>query len=217
MKVGTDGVLLGSWTSCREARTILDIGTGTGLLAIMLAQKTDAQIDAIEIEPNAYSQATENVKNSPWQEKIKVIQSSFQDFFKISENKYDLIVSNPPFFSNSLKTPHETRNLARHNDLLPPEDLLRGVYRMMEPQGRFCVIMPYIDSSLFVVEAAMNNLYCTSKLYVKPSPKKKVTRVLMEFGRNRSKVQEAELIIQTEEGHYTEDYKTMTKDYYLFL
>lgn len=217
MKVGTDGVLLGSWTDCKEARTILDIGTGTGLLAIMLAQKTDALIDAIEIEPNACTQAMENVQNCPWQERIKIIRSSFQDYHKRNENKYDLIVSNPPFFSNSLKTPHGTRNLARHNDLLPPDDLLQGINQMIKPLGRFCLIMPYIDASLFVVEAAMHHLYCTQKLYVKTSPGKKVSRVLMEFGRERKKIQESELIIQTDDGLYTDDYKVLTRDYYLFL
>ena len=128
MKVSTDGVLLGAWVEPGNASAILDIGTGTGLIGIMLAQKSGAKIDAVEIEPHAYRQAIENVLDCPWKERIMVTNSSFQDYSKHSSLKYDLIVTNPPFFSNSLKTPHDGRNLARHNDILPPEELLMVMF-----------------------------------------------------------------------------------------
>ena len=217
MKVSTDGVILGAWTEPGDASTILDIGTGTGLIAIMLAQKSKASIDAVEIEPHACSQAIENAENCPWKERITVTHSSFQEYSIHSSHKYDLIVTNPPFFSNSLKTPHSGRNLARHNDILPPEALLAGVDRLLSPNGRFCLILPYIESSLFLVDAALYNLYCARKTHVKPTPKKSTSRVLMELARERHKIQETDLIIQGEDGQYTENFALLTKEYYLFL
>ena len=217
MKVSTDGVLLGAWTQPDNATSILDIGTGTGLIAIMLAQRTTASIVGVEIEPNAYRQAEENAANSPWKQQITMVQSSFQDYFRHSNLKFDLIVSNPPFFSNSLKAPHDGRNLARHNDELPTEELLIGVDKMLSPDGRFCLILPYVDSSLFLVDAALHDLYCVHKTYIKPKPKKNRTRVLLELARERQKVHESDLIIQDEEGKYTEDFVKLTRDYYLFL
>src|ERR1035437_1950902 len=124
MKVGTDGVLIGAWTNPGDARKMLDIGTGTGLIALMLAQASKANIDAVEIDAGAYHQALENVEQSIWKERISVILTSLQNYIKSADKKYDLIVTNPPFFTNSLKSGHDKRNLARHNDALSPEDLL---------------------------------------------------------------------------------------------
>ena len=217
MKVSTDGVLLGAWTEPGEASTILDVGTGTGHIALMLAQKSKATIDAIEIEPEASKQADDNAAKSPWKDRITVTCTSFQDYYRQYSSLYDLIVSNPPFFRNSLKTPDDGRNLARHADTLSSEDLLIGVERLLTPQGRFCLILPYIESSLFLVDAALHNLYCVRKTYVKPTPHKNITRVLMELRRERSKLNEQYLIVQQEDGKYTADFAALTKDYYLFL
>lgn len=217
MKVSTDGVLLGAWTAPDDASAILDVGTGTGLIALMLAQRSQANIHAIDIEPEACKQAAENVAKSLWKGRMEVICTSFQDFCKQTNHRYDLIVSNPPFFRNSLKTNDDGRNLARHSDTLSSEDLLMGVERLLTPQGRFCLILPYIESSLFLVDAALHNLYCVCKTYVKPAPHKNITRVLMELRRERSKLDEQNMIIQQEEGKYTADFTALTKDYYLFL
>ena len=217
MKVNTDGVLLGAWVQPDNAASILDIGTGTGLIAIMLAQKSNAFIQAVEIEINASSQAKENAENSHWKDRIEVTHSSFQDYSRQSNQTFDLIVTNPPYFSNSLKTPHDGRNLARHNDVLPPEELLAGVDRLLSPSGRFCLILPYIDSSLFLVDAALYNLYCIRKTYIKATPKKNVTRVMLELCRERQKVQESELAIQDGGGNYTENFSQLTREYYMFL
>src|SRR5512142_63895 len=127
MKVSTDGVLLGAWVQADSASSILDIGTGTGLIAIMLAQRSGASISGVEIEPNACRQAIDNAAMCPWKDQITMVPSSFQEYAKHSSQSFDLIVTNPPFFTNSLKTPHEGRNLARHNDVLPPEELISGV------------------------------------------------------------------------------------------
>lgn len=217
MKVSTDGVLLGAWTDPAKASSVLDVGTGTGLIAIMLAQRSEALIDAVEIEPHAARQATDNAGKCPWADRIFITHTSFQDFSKHSDRKFDLIVSNPPFFSNSLKTPIDTLNLARHNDILPPEELLTGIDRLLTPEGRFCLILPYVDSSLFLVDAALYNLYCIRRTQVKATPQKKVTRVLLEFARERRKILEDELIIQELDGSYSEKFKLLTESYYLFL
>jgi tRNA1Val (adenine37-N6)-methyltransferase len=215
MKVGTDGVLLGAWTNPANAFNILDIGTGTGLIALMLAQKSRANIDAIEIDSDAYDQALENVRQSVWKERISVMHNSLQDFARSTDTKYDLVVTNPPFFTNSLKSAQEKRNLARHNDTLTTEDLLAGVDRLLKPLGSFCAILPYVESQLLIVDAALYNLYCMRKTNVLPLAHKKPTRVMMEFSRNRSKVTENELVIQHQSGEYTNDYKLLTNEFYL--
>jgi tRNA1Val (adenine37-N6)-methyltransferase len=217
MKVGTDGVLLGAWANPANAINILDIGTGTGLIAMMLAQRSPAHIEAIEIEPQAYRQALENVENCSWKDRIRVIHSSFQEFSRHTEQTFDLIVSNPPFFTNSLKAPLEGRNMARHNDILPPNDLLAGVDKLLHADGKFCLILPYVDSQLFIVDAALCNLYCNRKTSIKHTPGKKLNRVLMQFSRNRTSVEENELMIRKEDGSFTGEYTLLTRDYYLFL
>ncbi|HEX2934442.1 MAG TPA: methyltransferase [Bacteroidales bacterium] len=215
MKVGTDGVLLGSWVDISKASAILDIGTGTGLVAIMLAQRTDAAIDAIDIDQGACIQATENIIHSPWKGKIAVHHSSLQLYADKAQKTYDLIVTNPPYFENSLKTPDEQRNFARHNDSLSITDILRGVDKLLSSQGRFVIILPYIEAQLLIVEAAMHHLYCNKKLVIKTLPTKKPSRITMEFNRTREKLVEDVLSIYDSESMYTEDYKNLTKDYYL--
>lgn len=215
MKVGTDGVLIGAWADVGDAENILDIGTGTGLIALMLAQKSRADIDAIEIETSACQQALENVAQSVWKGRITVIHSMLQDYAKKADKKYGLIVTNPPFFSNSLKGGHNARDMARHNDTLLPEDLLLGANKLLFPLGRFCIILPYIEAQLFIVDAALHNLYCIKKTNIYPLAHKKPSRVLMEFSRERKKMVEDNLIIRNQSGTFTDDYKLMTSDFYL--
>jgi tRNA1Val (adenine37-N6)-methyltransferase len=215
MKVNTDGVLLGAWTNPSDAKNILDIGTGTGLIAIMLAQKSDAHIDAVEIDANACGQSKENVKLCPWSARINIIHSSFQDFSEQSPIRYDLIITNPPFFSNSLKCEAEKRNLARHNDSLLPEELISGVDRLLTPNGHFCLILPFADSQTFIVDGALHQLYCNRMTILLPNLNKKPHRVMMEFSRQRNKIIENNLAIHNNIGSYSDDYKQLTKDFYL--
>jgi tRNA1Val (adenine37-N6)-methyltransferase len=215
MKVGTDGVLLGSWTDTATAKNILDIGTGTGLVAIMLAQKTPAAIDAIDIDKNACIQATENVNHCQWKDNISIHHISLQEFPKITNKTYDLIVTNPPYFGNSLKTPDFQRNLARHNDTLTFEDILQGICRLLTADGHFVIILPYVESQLFIVEAAMYHLYCNKKLVIKTRPNKKPSRTLMEFGRIRKRNTENELFIYQSDNTHSAEFKNLTKMYYL--
>jgi tRNA1Val (adenine37-N6)-methyltransferase len=215
MKVGTDGVLLGAWTEIKGTSSALDIGTGTGLIAIMLAQRSSASIEAVEIENGAYHQALENVAACSWHDRIHVCHSSFQDYCCISNKQFDLIVSNPPFFKDSLKAPQKDRSLARHNDMLPFASLARGVASLLLPEGRFAVILPYEESLLFTTEASFWNLYCVRKTVVTSKPEKKPNRVLMEFGRYRVDLRETSLLIHVEDGKYSEAYKELTGDFYL--
>ena len=215
MKVGTDGVLLGAWVNVHNEIRILDIGAGTGLIALMLAQRTVAGIYALEIEPGTCRQAQENIIISPWKERITAINLSVQEYAGERNMRFELIVSNPPFFSNSLKAPQKERTLARHNDQLLPAELLSAVNVLLSKDGRFAVILPYVDSSLFIVDAALYQLYCVRKTMVRSAKEKKPHRVLMEFSRFRMKLEETELIIYNEHHQYSNDYKNLTGEFYL--
>ncbi len=215
MKVGTDGVLLGAWVQIKNANSILDIGTGTGLIALMLAQKSHAHIDAIDIDQDAFIQATENVKSSPWAERVRVIHSAIQEFRP--GLKYDLIVSNPPYFIDSFAPTDEARNRARQASAsLLYLDLLQGIIRLLHPSGRFCVILPAREGQLFRDIAEQNGLFCNTITYVKTKPAKPEKRVMMEFSRSEEELKITELVIHEEEDGrtFTEQYKTLTKDYY---
>ena len=212
MKVGTDGVLLGAWTNCDGTAQILDIGTGTGLVALMLAQRSNALITAIEIDKEAATQASENAANSPWRNRIFVKNCSLQEF--APETKFDLIVSNPPYFCNSLKTPLENRNLARHADSLPLADLLQHSRRLLSENGRLCVILP-VDAANFCIEKAVQNgLFCTRSTKIKPLPDSIAKRILLEFSQTEKECVEDFLIIEKSRHQYSEAFKKMTEKYY---
>ena len=213
MKVGTDGVLLGAWTNCESAAHILDIGTGTGLIALMLAQRSNAFITAIEIDKNAAEQAFENAANSIWHNRISVKNCALQEF--VSNTKFDLIVSNPPYFSNSLKTPLNNRNLARHTDSLSLNDLLQHSLRLLSENGRICVILPVDEAVFFTEKAASNGLFCTRRTKVKPLPEGDTKRILLEFSLIEKELVEDFLIIEKNRHQYSENFKKLTGEYYL--
>ncbi|MBN8696971.1 MAG: methyltransferase [Bacteroidetes bacterium] len=216
MKVGTDAVLLGAWVNTANAKHILDIGTGTGIIALMLAQKSGAKIDAIDIDPNAFIQASENVNASNWKDRIHVQQISLQNFAKESDRKYDLIVSNPPYFVDSSKASEEARTNARHTDQLPYDALLNGVLSLLSPTGKFYVILPTKESELFRDLALENKLYLTKLTRVITRADKPEKRWLMRFEFTPRSFSESAIIIEKDERHsYTEEYKELTKDYYL--
>ncbi|MGC9373947.1 MAG: tRNA1(Val) (adenine(37)-N6)-methyltransferase [Bacteroidales bacterium] len=216
MKVGTDGVLLGAWANVENADRILDIGTGTGLIALMMAQRSNATIDAVEIESNACEQAQENVNQSQWSKRIKIIHQSFQNFATETKTKYDLIVSNPPYFQNSLTTPLEKRTKARHNTDMQLADILTGALNCLSESGTLSVILPYIEASLFIVKAAEQGLYCVRKTNVLPKPGRKPKRLLLEFKKIKKPFTEQQLVIELNKRHeYSDDYKNLTKDFYL--
>jgi len=164
-KVGTDGVLLGACADLSEAKNILDIGTGTGLITLMLAQRSEADIVAIEPDNDSFSQACSNVAGSKWNNRIKIENTSLQNYDP-GALRFDLIISNPPFFSDSLRNLDEGKADARHNDTLKNEELLAGVNRLLATGGRLQVIMPYIEGNIFIAEAQEYGLYCNNMLII---------------------------------------------------
>ncbi len=215
MKVGTDGVLLGAWADVGEAKSILDVGTGTGLIAIMLAQRSDAAIDAVEVDSMSALQAKENVSNSSWASRITVENKSFQEFSSECSFRYDLIVSNPPYFINSHKSPSEGRSLARHTDELPYDDLLKGINALLSSKGRFAGIFPYVEGNIFIAKAATYGLYCNKKVNVLGKRKGTIKRLLLEFSCIKEPLTERSLAIRCDQEGYAPEYKQLTKDFYL--
>jgi tRNA1Val (adenine37-N6)-methyltransferase len=218
MKVGTDGVLLGAWTNTENAKTILDIGTGTGLIALMLAQKSNANIVAVEKNVNAYNQAVENINKSKWKNRIEVINSSFQDFSENYNLKFDLVVSNPPFFTNSLKNSCINKTEARHNDSLPYNDLVKGVNKLSHSETAFHIILPFDQKDDFIDLCRVNQFYCNKITFVKPNPEKNIKRILMTFSKNDLDCIQETIVIENKQRHdFTDEYKKLTGDYYLLF
>ncbi|MEO6882633.1 MAG: methyltransferase [Bacteroidia bacterium] len=216
MKVGTDAVLLGSWVNAENVQHILDIGTGTGIIALMLAQKTIASIDAIDIDENACLQATENKDACNWKNRVQIHCISLQDFSKKSTKKYDVIVSNPPYFIDSSKALGIERTTARHTDLLSFEELIDGVISLLQKNGKFCIILPFKEGETFIEMANEKKLFLTKLMRVKTTQGKVAKRIMMQFEFARNTFSESSIIIEKEERHsYTDDYIALTKEYYL--
>jgi tRNA1Val (adenine37-N6)-methyltransferase len=216
MKVGTDAVLLGAWVETNDAQNILDIGTGTGVIAIMMAQKSSADIIAIDIDALACEQSKENILSSPWPNRIKVFNESLQLYTTANDVKFDLIVSNPPYFIDAYKSAEEARNQARHTDQLPFIDLVKCAIQLLNPAGRICLILPTKESLKFREIAAAHKLFLTKITHVKTTQYKDEKRQLLQFELINKKLIEETLVIEKEERHfYSNEYKELTKDFYL--
>jgi tRNA1Val (adenine37-N6)-methyltransferase len=218
MKIGTDSVLLGAWTPVdNNPYNILDIGAGTGILALMLAQRTSAeQIDALEIDENAYEECVGNFENSPWNDRLFCFHAGLDEFVEEPEDEYDLIVSNPPFFSEDYYSRNEQRDQARFQNALPFKDLIEAAALLLSENGIFSVIIPYKEETKFLDLAAETELYPIKLTRVKGSETSEIKRSLLAFSRN--KVDDFpidELIIETSRHVYTEEYIALTKDFYL--
>jgi tRNA1Val (adenine37-N6)-methyltransferase len=213
MKVGTDGVLLGAWTEVADAEKILDIGTGSGLIALMLAQRSKFFIEAIDVDENACKQAKINFENSPFRDRLRIEERAFQDFS--SPYPYDLLVSNPPYFSNSLKSPDNSRNFARHNDSLTLSDLFKKSASLLNPQGKLALILPFENLENANDLAAENQLYPCRKTIVLSVPNQPPKRVLLEYSLHKTDLQENELYIEKSPKVFSEEYIALTKDFYL--
>lgn len=218
MKVGTDGVLLGSWASVENVSSALDVGTGTGIVALMLAQRSSAKIEAVEIEETACADALLNFRNSPWENRLSLFNSSFQDFAQSSAQKFDCVVSNPPYFRQDTKSDCQKRSLARHSDNLPFEVLAGGVARLLSENGHFSVVLPIEAEREFRSCAANYRLFPKRIMRVRPNPLKPLKRVLIEFRFEAMLEDENELIIESEIHHdYTSAFVDLVKDFYLNL
>lgn len=216
MKVGTDGVLLGAWAMPPREGRILDIGTGCGLIALMLAQKCNAQITGIEIDLQAVEQARENVQQSPWKNNVEVVHSTLQKFSCKTPHSYDLIISNPPFFSHSLSAPDKNRTNARHQTELTIDTILSEASRLLNPKGCFCLIYPADKEYELLLMASVHHLYPNRIMHVQPTPQHPPKRVLVEFKKKKSTPVVEHLAIEAGARHkYTEEYKKLTQDYYL--
>ena len=220
MKIGTDGVLLGAWTPVENNPfSILDIGTGTGIIALMLAQRSSAeQIDALEIDEEAYEQATDNFENSPWNDRLFCFHAGLDEFVEEPEDEYDLIVSNPPFYSEDYKSSNDQRDLARFQDAMPFEDLIEAAALLLSENGIFSVIIPFKEEENFLALAVAQELFPLQLTRVKGTPTSEIKRSLLAFGRNEiTNFPIDELIIETARHIYTPEYIALTKDFYLKL
>ncbi len=218
-KIGTDGVLLGGWVSIKShPASILDIGTGTGIIALQLAQRSNAQlIDALELDSNAYEQATENFENSPWNDRLFCYHASFDEFVLEIEDSYDLIITNPPYYEPHQKSKDRSRDRARFEDALPFPELVQGVKKLLSSEGQFAVIVPYHRETDFIDLAASSDLIPTRITRVKGNESSPLKRSLIQFVTldHFEKLQEDELIIEKGRHKYTEAYKTIVKDFYI--
>lgn len=216
LKVGTDAVLLGAWADVADANAILDIGTGSGVIALMLAQRSPAQIDAIDIDEESTKQAQENFSKSPWPDRLRVKNISLNDFTDTARAKYDLVVSNPPYFTDSYKPSDPQRFSARHNDQLPINELAENTAKLLSPNGRFCVILPVKEAGLLTSALRTLGLFPEKELWVYSFTGKKVFRKLILFNRNETFCKRDELTIETAPGQgYSKEYIELTKAYYL--
>ncbi|NBC83741.1 MAG: methyltransferase [Bacteroidetes bacterium] len=218
-KVGTDGVILGAWVDCNGVNRTLDIGTGTGLLSLMLVQRCGTFIDAVEINQPAFEQAVENIKNCPWPDRFKMHLCSIQAYCNSYTGQlYDLIISNPPFFSKSLKNPHTDQSIARHDEHLNYTDILITARKLLNEQGKLALIYPVQVAQQFIETANRNGFYLNRELHVKPGTYKNVNRLVMEFSRNQEKRHSDTLTITSARtGDFTSDYKELTRQFYLYF
>lgn len=218
MKVGTDGVLLGAWVDLTDAQNVLDVGTGTGLIALMIAQRhAKSKITAIDIDPEACCQAAENFTMSHWVDRMDVVNVSIQSFRQNHGGAFDLIVCNPPFFQNSFKSDCSKRNLARHTDTLSVEELIRSASALSADCGRLAVVIPEEQAERFIELSHKYFYNLVRSLCVKPNKMKPTKRRLLEFKKHfAGEFQENEIFIETTTRHfYSNEYKELTKEFYL--
>ena len=214
MKVNTDGVLLGAWKNESGAKHILDIGTGTGVIALMMAQvNTAAQVDAIDIDEDAWRQAKENFSHSPWADRLSTFHSSLQNF--MPDKKYDLIISNPPYFVNDFKSHRHQRNVARHGIELGYDDLLRGINRLLSGEGKALLIIPVANYLMFEEKAAQQGLFVSETTEVMAIKGMAPYVVMIQLERTRCEPVKSSLAIENEDDTFTAEYKLLTREFYL--
>lgn len=237
MKVGTDGVLLGAWARVEHCGRILDMGTGTGLVALMAAQRSQANIVAIDLDADAVAQAAENIAASPWKDRIQVLEADGRELansqFTVHNSQlfhpeancqssivncplsFDALLCNPPFFENSLKCPDSARTMARHTDTLSFDDLARSAARLLSPEGELSVVIPYDRAHDMTVSAACHGLFATRQTVVVPVEGGKPKRILMAFTREGAAHAVETLCIQDAQRNYTPAYIHLVGDFYL--
>jgi tRNA1Val (adenine37-N6)-methyltransferase len=221
MKVCTDACLFGAWSANRlplTANHLLDIGAGTGLLSLMYAQKNSATIiDAVEIDEAAEEQAKENFNNSPWKERLNIHHTSIQQFANSTNKKYDVIICNPPFFENDLKSENRKRNLALHSDALSLEELILVVDALMKDNGSFFCLLPFHRTKYLEELLLKYKLSVKEKIFVKQTPTHNYFRTMFRVDRFAKVFTQSEIIIMDEKNEYSKGFRELLMDYYLGL
>ena len=220
MKVGTDAVLLGAWCSLETCPdTILDVGSGTGLVSLMLAQRSDAEtIDAVEIDPNAYEQSVANFEKSDWSDRLFCYHCSYQDFseeMKEEDEEYDLIISNPPFYNDNFETNDTSRNTARFTSALSFKELLESTSKILSDSGVFTIIIPFKEEVTFVSLAGKYKLFLNRVCRVRGTDNSETKRSMLEFSFHLKELEETTIVIEKGRHEYTKEYVSLTKDFYL--
>jgi len=218
MKVGTDGVLLGAWPLVLPKEKVLDIGTGTGLIALMLAQKeSSSTVVGVEIDETAATQASENAANSPFFDRVEVVTKDIQTYSQLHIAKFDLIVSNPPFFTGGVLSDNMQRRQVRHTVKLSHNDLLRSVQLLLKPNGRFCVVLPWLEGLRFQEWAMTYQLFTTKKCVVRPRPNLAPNRLLLQFEKIEKQIEETEMSVYAglKGEERSDEFRALTKLYYL--
>lgn len=215
MKVGTDGVLLGAWADVTSAKRVLDIGTGTGLIALMIAQRCNAKITAVEIDNDAACEASQNFLESPWAERLSVEKADFEIYANECTEKYDVIVSNPPYFVNSLECPDDKRTKARHTDSLSYNTLIEGASKLLTESGSIFLITPSDVEEIIDKCVKAYGMYVVEKVYVCPVVNGLPKRILWKISKNNSVLKESDFAIEIDRHKYTQEYISLTREYYL--
>ena len=216
MKLSTDAVLLGALADFGLSSTVLDIGTGSGILALIAAQKSSAMIDAVELEEHAARQANQNFQESKWKDRLKIYHTPIREFADKSNIKYDTIICNPPYFQGQLKSPDEKRNNAKHNNSLDFEELSQCVARLLSEKGLCWVIIPVSEKNNFLKIFIMSGLYCTKNIFITDKPATEPHRVVFCLSRQApDNIESQQLVLKNADGTPSESYKQLTKDFYL--
>ena len=215
-KVTTDSVLLGAWAGIEEAASLLDIGTGTGVLALMAAQRTSARIVAIEPDRDSYMQAVANITASPWHDRITLLNTTLSGYLAGSDIRFDAIITNPPYFAGSLLNPDAGKARTRHTVTMTHEDLIEATMSLLDHEGMLHIVLPVSEAAGFVSMASSNGLYPARTMSVRPTPGMSPSRVLMSLGRHNESCEETEMVIEIGGRHiYSDEYVSLTKDFYL--
>lgn len=217
MKIGTDSVLLGAWAHIdHQPQTVLDIGAGSGVLALMIAQRSPTVfVEAIEIDEKAFEQCVENFENSPWSDRLFCYHASLIEFVEEVDETYDLIICNPPFYSEDYKTESKSRNLARFESSMPFEHLIYCAIKLLSTQGHLNVIIPFKEEQRFLTLAKSMQLFPERITRIKGNDQSELKRSLIDLSFDKKETKENILVIETERHKYTEDYIELTKDFYL--
>ncbi|WP_373521544.1 tRNA1(Val) (adenine(37)-N6)-methyltransferase [Aquiflexum sp.] len=218
MKISTDGVVLGAFAGRGNPKNILDIGAGTGVVSLMLAQRfPNAMITGIEIDKDAAKQASENIHQSPWSNRIKILNQSLQEFQRKQDIKFDLIVSNPPYFPKHLKSIDQKRNLALHNDSLSFFDLANGIYSLMENKGHCWLILPPEQMDTINKIFEFLGLFITEKLDLRDKQNKNIIRTIQDFSYSKGAIKKSIINIKDESGEYSKDYSELLNEFLIIF